>query len=1293
MKNFERPSFTWNASFDFKNILTWVGVLLIFFVMGVNVIFGQTTIFTESMGSVGGTTTIAAHEAANGFDNDGYTMTQGGATNPGDIRNTTPSNGYSGSSGLANVWLTNTSGSYGFAIEGINASNFNNLKIQFGYFKNDAGNLPNLSLDYWDGTSYVNVPFNFNEASNATSKWYLSPVINLPVGAQISNLKLRWVKSGSTGVRIDDVKLTGDPVVWSHMLTTGTPAATRYLGDKLNTGGSWYIQFEIGQASWNQSDAGIGKSNTDPAAWSWRTANWFADGTGSNRQVQADFGDFQFTSTGNWYFNGRVKNASGDPFSYSNNSTWQGTTTFSPQYYFAVNSLNDPNTQTATAVSTTQINLSWAKDAQDHNVMIVRKKSTESWTEPTQGTAYTVGAYIGSGVVVYNSNGTSLNNTGLDPNTTYDFKFYSENWSYYSTGVTASATTLAEYTVTYDGNGNTGGTAPVDGNSPYASGATVTVLGNTGSLVKTGYTFNNWNTAADGSGTSYAPAATFTISANTTLYAQWTANTYQVAFDGNGSTGGTMSNQNFTYDVAQILTTNAYTRTGYTFNGWNTQAGGGGTSYTDGQNVTNLATGGTVTIYAQWTANTYQVAFDGNGSTGGSMANQNFTYDVAQDLTTNAYTRTGYTFNGWNTLAGGGGTSYTDGQNVTNLATGGTFTLYAQWTCVSTTWYLDFDGDTYGNPSVSQSACTQPIGYVANDDDCDDSDDKKFPGQTWYKDSDDDGYYAGAPVTSCDSPGAGYTYNMPGGGGDDCNDDVGAINPGATEICDGVDNNCNGSTDEGFSDYDMDGIADCVDLDDDDDSVADLSDCAPFDNTRWQSQNLYIDADGDDYDAGQQVVCYGATIPAGYNDTSYGSDCNDNDDTVYPGANELCDGKDNDCDGMIDDGCPAQALHFSSGSNYISLGTSLGNFGTSEFTIELWFKTNSGAQSHLLSKRGGCGYSNLLDMRLLGGQLLFSVSDGSTDLNLYSPNTGYNNNVWHHVAIVRDGINFKMYIDGNLEQSGNTSVLYNISNSQQFRIGNGTCDPNQFNGYIDELRIWNRARCQAEIQASMNCQFATTSTGLVSNYHFNHGNAFSNNAGVITLEDATGNGNDGTLFNFTLSGTTSNWVLPGAVSSGSSCTQPTLTTYYRDADGDNYGNASISRQECFQPVGYVTNSTDCNDNNVAINPGAPEIPSNNIDDDCDGLIDEGCSYITVNNGPYNDPNTWPVGCMPPNPIPSGYTVIIQHNVTNPAGNTITNNGLMSIGAGINFINNGIYQGTGTFNGNFINNGIVRPGNQ
>ncbi|MEO8517311.1 MAG: YDG domain-containing protein [Flavobacterium sp.] len=77
------------------------------------------------------------------------------------------------------------------------------------------------------------------------------------------------------------------------------------------------------------------------------------------------------------------------------------------------------------------------------------------------------------------------------------------------------------YSVTYNGNTNDGGTVPVDASSPYNSGATVTVLGNVNSLTKTGYSFNGWNTLANGSGTSYVAGNTFNIAANTTLYAQW----------------------------------------------------------------------------------------------------------------------------------------------------------------------------------------------------------------------------------------------------------------------------------------------------------------------------------------------------------------------------------------------------------------------------------------------------------------------------------------------------------------------------------------------------------------------------------------------------------------------------------------------------------------------------------------------------------------------------------------------------------------------------------------------------
>ena len=89
---------------------------------------------------------------------------------------------------------------------------------------------------------------------------------------------------------------------------------------------------------------------------------------------------------------------------------------------------------------------------------------------------------------------------------------------------TISGSALGSYTVTYDGNGSDGGSAPVDDHNPYVDGTEVTVLGNTEGLVKTSHTFADWNTAADGNGTAYAEGAKFNISSDTMLYAQWTPN-------------------------------------------------------------------------------------------------------------------------------------------------------------------------------------------------------------------------------------------------------------------------------------------------------------------------------------------------------------------------------------------------------------------------------------------------------------------------------------------------------------------------------------------------------------------------------------------------------------------------------------------------------------------------------------------------------------------------------------------------------------------------------------------------
>ena len=227
-------------------------------------------------------------------------------------------------------------------------------------------------------------------------------------------------------------------------------------------------------------------------------------------------------------------------------------------------------------------------------------------------------------------------------------------------------------------------------------------------FIRTGYTFTGWNTLENGSGTAYSDGASISnLTADLLLYAQWSANTYTVTFDGNGSTSGTTASVSVTYDAGSVaLTANGFSKTGYSFAGWNTQADGEGTAYADGQEVSNLTS--SLTLYAQWTADTYVVSFDGNGSTSGTTDSVSVTYDAGPvQLTSNGFSRTGYTFSGWNTQADGTGTSYSDGDSVSNLLSD--LTLYAQW--AADTYTVTFDG----NGSISGSIPSVSVTYGAGE--------------------------------------------------------------------------------------------------------------------------------------------------------------------------------------------------------------------------------------------------------------------------------------------------------------------------------------------------------------------------------------------------------------------------------------------------------------------------------------------------------------------------------------------------------------------------------------------------
>ncbi|MDD2828275.1 MAG: InlB B-repeat-containing protein [Sulfuricurvum sp.] len=309
------------------------------------------------------------------------------------------------------------------------------------------------------------------------------------------------------------------------------------------------------------------------------------------------------------------------------------------------------------------------------------KNSATSGTVPTDTTNYASGATV-----------TVKDNTGSLVRTNYIFAGWNTNSSgtgtTYAAGDTfsmpaANTTLYAKWTpvykVTYNKNSATSGTVPTD-TTNYASGATVTVKDNTGSLVRTNYIFAGWNTNSSGTGTTYAAGDTFSMpAANTTLYAKWTP-VYKVTYNSNSATSGTVpTDASSPYlsgtDVTVLDNTGSLVRTNYIFAGWNTNSSGTGTTYTAGQTFPITAN---TTLYAKW-IRVYSVTYNSNNGYG-TITDSNSPYTSGSSVTVmsdSGFTRTNYVFTNWNTAADGSGTSYAVGDTF-NIATN--ITLYAQWT-------------------------------------------------------------------------------------------------------------------------------------------------------------------------------------------------------------------------------------------------------------------------------------------------------------------------------------------------------------------------------------------------------------------------------------------------------------------------------------------------------------------------------------------------------------------------------------------------------------------------------------
>jgi uncharacterized repeat protein (TIGR02543 family) len=258
---------------------------------------------------------------------------------------------------------------------------------------------------------------------------------------------------------------------------------------------------------------------------------------------------------------------------------------------------------------------------------------------------------------------------------------------------------LRVYSVAFNANSGTG----TMGNQSFTHGVTTSLNANLYS--RANYVFHRWATAADGTGTTYNNFAQAALTAETTLYAQWTANTYVVTFNYNGGDGGD-STATASYTTAgTAITLPVPTKTGFTFAGWHSDAGLTTAIGSGGGSGSYSPTGATLSLnaYAKWTAINYTFTYNSNSADSGTVPTET-SKQITQTATVKANTGSlalaGYTFSGWNTASDGTGTNYLSGSLFTVGSSN--VTLYAKWSANTYTITYNTNGGT-GNAQRSST--------------------------------------------------------------------------------------------------------------------------------------------------------------------------------------------------------------------------------------------------------------------------------------------------------------------------------------------------------------------------------------------------------------------------------------------------------------------------------------------------------------------------------------------------------------------------------------------------------------
>jgi hypothetical protein len=450
------------------------------------------------------------------------------------------------------------------------------------------------------------------------------------------------------------------------------------------------------------------------------------------------------------------------------------------------------------------------------------------------------------------------------------------------------------------------------------------------------------------------------------------------------------------------------------------------------------------------------------------------------------------------------------------------------------TWYADVDADHHGDGTVSVEECVRPAGMVSVGDDCDDASPQVSPSASEGcngKDDDCDGIVDdGAPLRTLYTDADGDSYGDPDGAVQactvlaglvsntlDCDDSSAAVFPGAVETCDGIDDDCDGR-------IDIDAVDEVV---------------------------THADADGDGF--GSQVVTVTACVaPEGY--VADGSDCDDTDAGVNPDAAELCDGLDEDCDGVVDTTAVDRLTWWRDVDH--------DGFGDSGHPTQ-----SCDPPTGYVDNDADC---NDADARL-------------------TPAT-----VWYTDA---DGDGFGDPATAVAQCAAPASAVSNGLDCDDTRVAVAPgalerCDgfDNDCDGFTDNEAAIDAPRWFADADGD------------------GYGNAANSGVSCIAPNGYLADGSDCDDRNVA--------IYPGAVEicdhADDNCNgladdeDPGAVdpnTWYADADGDTFGDPLVPKYACDQPRGYVADAQDCDDRDDDINPNATEYCNGGFDDDCDGLID------------------------------------------------------------------------------------------